>query len=605
MSKTYQEKLGKLRQLMAKNNVDVYLVPRADEYLGEFVAAYAERLSYISGFTGSAGQAIILSDRAIVQSDGRYTIQLQDQLDPNLFVAGNSVSEPLKDWLHDNVASGQVVGYDPRLYSVQAVRDIEIRLAAKDITLRAVEENLIDAIWDDQPAPPQNACYLFHEGMSGQTRHDKLTQICAEIKESGVQAAFITKPDSIAWLLNVRGSDLDYMPVVLSVVIVDADQGIAHWFVDYAKVPEDVRTALSPHVKIHTPESLESVIALMGAADFSVDPCNTPYYYAALLRAHQIAMVDAKDPCIEAKARKNALEQAAIKKAHVLDGAAIVKTLAWIDRLNASGDLTKQSEMDVAEKLHSYRSENPAYKGESFPAITGAGSNGAIVHYRATPSTNRALTGDTLLLIDSGGQYYDVDQHCAGTTDITRTVAIGNPDKIDHAAKQSFTRVLQGHIALASAQFKAGATGADLDVYARGALQSAGQDYAHGTGHGVGCFGDVHEEAAHISPRGKAALEVGMLLSNEPGYYETGEYGIRTENLIFVCEARHGFENDLCFETITLAPIDLRLVDVTLLSEPEITWLNAYHQAVFDTLSPLLSGDDLVWLQHNTQDLVK
>lgn len=606
MSKNYHEKLHQLRALMDEEGVDVYLVPRADEYLGEFVAPYAERLAWLTGFTGSAGTAIITADSATVMSDGRYTIQMQAQIDPAVFQCEDSVKYPLPDWLYDHTQAGSVVGFDPALYSIDAVEKIRTRLTAKDGICRPVEDNLIDRLWHDQPAPPMGEVFLFDEALCGESRLAKCEALCAALETAGAQGSVITKPDSIAWLLNIRGRDLDYMPVTLSTLVIDAVNRHMHWFVDFKKIPERVRDILQPLVKIHMPDDLDALLLTLDYDSFALDPMHAPDYYRQHLERQEKRVIALKDPCIEAKACKHALEHAALVKAHVIDGAAVSRVLAWLDDANASGEISAYSEMDVAAKLHEMRGLNPAYYGESFPAITGVGANGAVVHYRATPSTNSKLQGNTVLLIDSGGQYYDPEQHCAGTTDITRTVVIGDADRIDEEVKQAFTLVLKGHIALASAVFKAGTTGVQLDALARAPLQQEGLDYAHGTGHGVGCFGDVHEEAASLSPRGKEAPRPGMLLSNEPGYYKAGAYGIRTENLVFVRKMPHGHglgdgdDDTLHFETVTLAPIDRRLILPDLLTDSQRAWLNAYHARVYETLSPALDDKTQAWLQQAT-----
>lgn len=566
-------KLQQLRAQMTAHAIDAYIIPRADEYLGEFVAPYAERLHYLTDFTGSAGTAVITAQQAFVFSDGRYTLQLEQQLSPADFEAANSVKYPLKDWLYDHIEEGQVIGFDPTLHSIAQIETLEKRLSAKDIPLRPISENLIDAIWQDQPERPNNPPIPFPDHLAGQSSADKIQATCAHLAEQGADAAILTLPDSINWLLNIRGTDIDYTPIKQTYAYIDVET-------------QDVTLLSSQAQTRGIPSSVKDKSAI--ALDF----LHTPY----ALKTN--SAINIKDPTIPLKARKNQAEQTAIRNAHIQDGVAMVKFLSWLNTAAGRGTLT---ELSIAERLEQFRAQNPAYKGPSFPTIAGFGPNGAVIHYRASAQTNRDITGNGLLLLDSGGQY--LSDSLAGTTDITRTTQIGEvAPEICHQN----TLVLKGHIALAMSKFPAGTTGAQIDTAARQALWNAGLDYAHGTGHGVGCYLAVHEEAASISPRGKAALEEGMLLSNEPGYYEDGSHGIRIENLVLVqkagiCQATGA--DMLKFETVTLAPIDKTLIDVPLLTVEEKVWLNTYHARVYSTLEPLLDKQNQDWLKIATSPI--
>jgi Xaa-Pro aminopeptidase len=560
-------KLAQLRALMKEKCIDAYIIPRGDEYLGEFVAPYAERLKYLTGFTGSAGHAVILQDKAFVMSDGRYTIQLAQQIDASLLIALDSTKNPLKDWLYDQLSEGKVMGFDPALHSIDQIESLQKRLEAKKITLKPVAENLIDQIWLDQPEMPNREIISFPDHIAGQTSQQKIDSICAVLAEQGAEAAILTLPDSVSWLMNIRSKNREYTPAAQTYAYIDVKAKT----VECSKLPPAIH---------------HQTIAL--------DYLSAPYIFKLLCKTAGAKIINIKDPCIPMKARKTSSEVQAIRTAHIHDGVAIVKFLCWLDE-NTSG----QSEISIAEKLEAFRRENPAYKGPSFPTIAGFNANGAIIHYRASAATNKIIAPHGVLLLDSGGQYL-CDEY-AGTTDITRTIATG---EVSDEIKRQNTLVLKGHIALAMAHFPQGTTGVQIDTLARQPLWNAGLDYAHGTGHGVGCYSEVHEEAASISPRGKLPLEEGMLLSNEPGYYKEGSHGIRIENLILVQSVGQSETSGakmLSFETVTLAPIDHRLIVAPLLSNEEKDWLNAYHARVQETLLPLLDNKTAMWLKAATQ----
>ena len=563
---------------MKEQGLDGFIVPKADEYQGEFVAPYAERLKWLSEFTGSSGTAIILQDRACLLTDGRYTLQAEKQTKPDIFEVGDSVKLGVHGWLEEHALEGDIIGYDPWLHTPAQLE----KITDAGIGLKAVSKNLIDEIWSDQPQKPCGQVEAFSEKIAGCSFADKKTEISKTIKDAGAQVAIITLPDSISWLLNVRGSDINYIPSVQSCVIVYADEDKrAQWIVDPKK--EQGINVDADIASLDVVQNLEGPVML----DFK----RSPQWFKATLEEQGIEVMDHKDPCIEPKAIKAPTEYKAIQNAHVVDGIALTKFLYWLDQ-NNGGEIT---ELDVADKIHELRVQNPAFKGASFPTISGFGPNGAIIHYRSTEETNIPLQEGGLLLVDSGGQYYD-GKDIAGTTDITRTIAVGKPSD---EMRENFTLVLQGHIALASAEFDHKAIGKEVDEFARGPLQNKALDYAHGTGHGVGCYLAVHEEAASISPRGEDPFKAGMLISNEPGYYKEGEYGIRIENLVFVVEKAEG----LGFETVSLAPIDQGLIVAEMLSDQEKAWLNDYHGKVYAGLKSGLSDDESQWLAEKTQPI--
>ena len=574
---TTAEKIAALRGLMEEHGLDGFIVPKADEYQGEFVAPYAERLKWLSGFTGSAGTAIILNDQACLLTDGRYTLQAEQQVDDSIFEIGDSVKLGVHGWLEEH-AGEAVIGYDPWLHTPEQLQ----KITDTGVNLKAIPQNLIDEIWEDQPEKPCGAVEKFSEEIAGRTFAEKKTEIAKAIEDADAKAAIITLPDSIAWLLNVRGSDIDYIPSVQSYAVVYAEEGRrVQWIVDPEKVQGSEIDADIADLDIV--ENLDGPVLL----DFK----HNPAWFKDILEGGGVEVVDYKDPCIEPKALKTPQEYKAIQKAHIIDGIAVTKFLYWIEQ-NANSGIT---ELDVADKIHELRAQNPEFKGPSFPTISGFGPNGAIIHYRSTEETNIPLEEGSLLLVDSGGQYYNADD-VAGTTDITRTIAIGQPSD---EMRKNFTLALKGHIALASAEFDQKTTGKEIDALARAPLQKNGLDYAHGTGHGVGCYLAVHEEATSISIRGEEPFQPGMLISNEPGYYKEDEYGIRIENLVFVVEKDGG----LAFETVSLAPIDQNLIVADMLSEQEKAWLNAYHEQVFSELKSGLSKDEVQWLQEKTRPI--
>ena len=588
----YAEKLTSLRTKLKTHGVDGFIIPRTDEYQNEFVPACFERLAWLTGFTGSAGYAVVLPEIAAVLSDGRYTIQLKQQVDAALYETGDSMRVAIADYVAAEAKAGQVVGYDPKLHTAKQIQALEAKLKEKNIKLKALPVNPIDEIWEGRPAEPQAKVEIFPEEYAGRSSAEKRMALAQFIKDQGAKACVITLPDSIAWLLNIRGGDVSHNPIALSYAVLHDDARV-DWFISRQKVGGDVLRHAGNTVHVFEPDQIEKQIGLLANDDarpVMLDTQRSSKYFWDVLKRNGIAIREDKDPCIIPKAVKTEAEQEAMISAHVRDGAAMTRFLYWLSH-NAQG----KTEVEIADQLELFRRADHLHRDSSFETICGWAANGAIVHYRAEKKTAATVKGEGLILIDSGGQYED------GTTDITRTIAIGTPSE---EMKDRFTRVLKGHIALASARFPQGTTGAQLDSLARQALWQAGLDYAHGTGHGVGCYLSVHEEAASISPRGSEPLLPGMIVSNEPGYYKEGAYGIRIENLILCLASGEKTEDGrelLYFETLTLAPIDMSVVDLKLLTDNERWWINDYHYRVREIISPMLDAKEKHWLEQQTK----
>ncbi len=591
-----QDRLDALRVHLNTAGVDGFLVPRGDEYQGEFVAPYAERLAWLTDFTGSAGLAVVLQDRAALFVDGRYTLQVGDQVDTALYTIRHSIENPVEAWLKETLKTGQRLGFDPHLHTPDQVKKLRDACKKAGAELVPLPTNTVDAVWTDQPPRPLAPAKIYPFDLAGLSHADKRKDIAQTLNKEDYGAFLVTAPDSLCWLLNIRGSDVENTPLVLATALLFAD-GRAILFIDPAKLCDEVRDHIGDDVVIAPPDGLGAAVDDFNETitTVAVDKATVSQWAVDRLEAAGLTVQKIEDPCSLPKACKNSTELDGIRAAHVRDGAALTRFLAWLDEEVSSGTLT---EVSAAERLEQFRRMDNLFQGPSFPTISGAGANGAIVHYRATAETDAPISGDMLYLVDSGGQYLD------GTTDVTRTIAIGKPNA---EQKRRFTQVLKGHIALATARFPEGTAGGHLDGFARAALWADGVDYDHGTGHGVGAYLGVHEGPQRI---GKAApgpaLKPGMVVSNEPGYYKTGGYGIRIENLVIVQDedAPDGAEKPLLgFETITLAPIDLRLVDRALLTEAEKDWLNAYHARVRDTLSPMIGEDTGPWLNKATQAL--
>ncbi|WP_193367685.1 aminopeptidase P family protein [Pelagibius marinus] len=598
------DRLAALRAELAQCGVDGFLVPRGDEHQGEYVPPSAERLAWLTGFKGSAGMACVLSDRAAVFVDGRYTLQVRQEVDETLFTPRHISEEPLSDWLKEHLRPGQRLAYDPWLHTEDQVRRLEKTLDGLGASLVALEENPLDAAWRDRPAPPKAEVRLHDLALAGRSSADKREELGGELHEAGVAAVVLTLPDSIAWLLNVRGGDVSHSPLPLSFALLHADGGV-EWFVDPDKLTPQVVQQLGNTVSIEAPERLGDSLSRLGKAGHKVqaDPATAARWIFERLRAAGAEVVPGADPCLLPKACKNEAELDGMRRAHRRDGAAVSRFLHWLSaeaeaRAADNSDRGPVSEMEAASRLEAFRAETGELRDLSFDTIAGSGPNGAIVHYRVTEESDRALGRGELFLCDSGGQYPD------GTTDITRTLAIGAPSE---EMRRRFTLVLKGHIALARARFPKGTSGSQLDSLARYALWQEGLDYDHGTGHGVGSYLNVHEGPQRISKLpNSVALKPGMIVSNEPGYYKTGAYGIRIENLVAVTESPRGEgeERDmLAFETLTLAPIDRRLVLGDLLSAEEVAWLDGYHARVRAEIAPLLEGAARSWLEEATAPL--
>lgn len=593
--------LAALRAELARRGLQGFVVPRADEHQGEYVPAHAERLAWLTGFTGSAGSAAVLPESAAVFVDGRYTVQVREQIDMERFTPRHVTEEPLSDWLKENMTEGQRIGFDPWLHTDSQVAALSKAVAAaKGELVPCNDGNPLDTAWLDQPEAPLAPIVPHAVEYAGKASFEKRAEIAAKIKEAGCAAAVSSLPDSIAWLLNVRGGDVPCTPFPLSFLIL-ADDGVATWFVEEQKISDELRAELGNGVELRGPADLAEALSELGRqkARVMVDPAWAPKWVFDRLEEAGAEILRASDPCLLPKAQKNAVELKGTRTAHLRDGAALTRFLSWLDREApakvAAGEL---SEMDLVEKLLSFRKGHSLFRDNSFETISASGPNGALCHYRVTPDNDRKLETGDLYLVDSGAQYLD------GTTDVTRTIAIGEPTA---EMRDRYTRVLKGHIALAVARFPKGTNGGQLDSLARYPLWQAGLDYDHGTGHGVGSYLSVHEGPQRIAKAGSGVpLKPGMILSNEPGYYKAGSYGIRIENLVAVVEQEQRPGEDrpmLAFETLTLAPIDTSLIDVALMSDAEIAWLDSYHIRVREALSDQLEGEDAAWLEKATQPL--
>ncbi len=588
-----EARLSALRAALEQAQLQGFLVPRADEHQGEYVPRAAERLGFLTGFTGSAGMAIVLPQRAAVFVDGRYTLQVEAEVDRRLYEICHLTKTPPWDWLAEAAKRGERIAYDPWLHTPDGLA--RLKAAAEKAGAALVPmPNPVDAIWADRPALPAAPVAPHGAEFAGQPSAEKRAAIAQKLAAEGVAAAVITLPDSIAWLLNVRGGDVAHSPLPLSFAILMGD-GAVDWFLDPRKVTRDLRAHLGADVRLRLPGEFAEALAAFKGVKVQADPATAASWIFDRLEAAGAAAVRDADPCLMPKACKNEVELAGIRAAHRRDGAALTKFLAWVARAAQKDGVT---ELAAADKLEAFRRQSNLLRDLSFNTISGAGPNGAIVHYRATPASNRTLEPGELYLVDSGGQYPD------GTTDVTRTVAIGAPTA---EMKKHFTLVLKGHIALATARFPAGTSGSQLDALARVALWREGLDYDHGTGHGVGHYLCVHEGPQRISKLpNTVALKPGMVVSNEPGYYRTGAYGIRIENLVAVSKLGESEGGELLgFETLTLAPIDRTLVDVSLLSAEEIAWLDAYHARVRAEIGPQLEGEARAWLGEATAPLAR
>jgi Xaa-Pro aminopeptidase len=588
------ERLTALRSELARREVDGFLIPLADEFQSEFPPESARRLEWLTGFSGSAGIAVVLGDKAAIFVDGRYMLQVREQIDTDLFDPLNSGVVKLSDWIADNAQSGAHIGYDPWLHTPDGLARMLPGCVTAGATLVPLDPNPLDAVWIDRPAPPLAPLEPHKVVFAGRTSRDKIDEVAAMIAKNGAAAAVLATPDTIAWLLNIRGGDLPTTPVSLCYAILWA-KGDVQLFVDDRKLTPESRAHLHDVVSLHALNDLGPVLALMGAEGLVVQAGSggVPCWITTCLEAAGADIVNRPDPCILPRACKNSVELQGTRNAHIRDGAALCNFLAWLAEAAPAGGVT---EITAAERLYEFRAGGEFFKGLSFDTISGAGSNGAIVHYRVTPESNKTLESGTLYLVDSGAQYLD------GTTDVTRTVAIGEPTA---EMRDCFTRVLQGHIAIATARFPVGTSGGQLDTLARLPLWRAGLDFDHGTGHGVGSYLGVHEGPQRIAKRmADVPLKPGMIVSNEPGYYKAGHWGIRIENLEVVRAAAPDAAAEremLEFEALTLAPVDLSLVDLSLMTKPECDWLNAYHRRVREAIAPLVDDATSAWLIEATR----
>jgi Xaa-Pro aminopeptidase len=588
-------RVGALRAELKRRGLDGLIVPHADRQQNEHLPASEERLAWLTGFSGSAGVAVVLAERAMLFVDGRYLLQAREQVDPALFVIEHLIERPPETWIEQNLAAGTRLGYDPWLHTIGAAEKLAKAAEAAGASLVPVESNPVDAIWSDRPAPPLGPVVLHDLRFAGEGASAKLTRVATEVAKARADALTVSDPQAVAWAFNIRGSDVAHTPLPLAFALVPKE-GRPALYVDGRKLTNAVRDRLEELADVREPAALESDLAALGSAGHTVrlDQATAADALARMITAAGGKLSRGADPIALMKAVKNTVEIEGARTAHRRDGAAVARFLAWFDREAPRGRLT---EIDAVAALESFRRDTGLLKDVSFPTIAGAGPNGAIVHYRVTRGSNRRINPGELFLVDSGGQYED------GTTDITRTVAVGAPSS---EMRERFTRVLKGHIAIARAVFPDGTTGAQLDSFARQYLWAAGLDFDHGTGHGVGSYLSVHEGPARISKLGTTPLKRGMILSNEPGYYRSGAYGIRIENLVLVIAAppiAAGEKELNAFETLTLAPIDRRLVEQSLLTNEDRDWLDQYHARVGVTLAPLVDADTRAWLEAATRPL--
>jgi Xaa-Pro aminopeptidase len=587
-------RLAALREELARRKLTGFVIPRADQQQNEYVAPSEERLAWLTGFTGSAGLAAVLTHEAAVFVDGRYTLQAAKQVDAKAWAVESLIEPPPESWLSTHLKPGDRLGFDPWLHTFAAAERLSAACAKAGAELVAVDSNPVDAVWHDRPPPPIAPVTIHSLQYAGIAEAEKLAQVRGEIGKLGADALVLSDSHAVAWTFNIRGGDVAHTPLPLSYALVPKD-GRPTVFIDHRKLSNLTRDHLEQSADVCEPDALTPTLmalAKSGAA-IALDNATAADALGRLITSAGGKPVRGSDPVALLKAVKNPTEIAGTRTAHRRDAVALARFLAWVDREAPSGKLT---EIDAVEALETFRRDSGALKDVSFPTISGTGPNGAIVHYRVTRKSNRRIARGDLLLIDSGAQYED------GTTDVTRTLAVGEPTA---EMRDRFTRVLRGHIAIARAVFPDGTTGAQLDTLARQYLWAAGVDFEHGTGHGVGSYLSVHEGPARISKLGTTPLKRGMILSNEPGYYKTDGFGIRIENLeLVVAVDIAGAEKQMnAFETLTLAPIDRRLIDVTMLSNDELDWLNAYHARVRAEVRPALDDATKAWLDEATAEL--
>ena len=589
------ERVKALRRELKSRKLKGFLVPHSDEHQDEFLPPSAERLRWLTGFTGSAGAAIVLEDVAVLLVDGRYTLQARAQTDTTLFEVLQTPEAKASKWLTAKLPKGGALGYDPSLHTIKEIERLTESLGKAGIRLEPQANNPIDLLWQDRPAPSSSPVVPHGLEFSGRSAAEKIAEVQERLRRDRADAVLLTLLDSVAWLFNIRGADISHSPLALAFALVPA-RGKPALFIDPAKVGDNVRGHLSEAVELLPPDALDARLKSLGqkGARVRLDPETTPVRFKQVLEAAGAKIVAGEDPCILPKAIKTTAEIKGARAAHLRDGAAVSRFLAWLDEYSPSG---RVDEISAAMKLEDFRRESGELKDISFDSISAAGPHGSVVHYRPTTVSNLKLKPRSLYLIDSGGQYAD------GTTDITRTIAIGTPSA---EMRRHYTLVLKGHIAIAAVRFPKGTRGQDIDPFARRPLWEAGLDFDHGTGHGVGSYLSVHEPPQRISRHGTVELQPGMILSNEPGLYREGEYGIRLENLVLVtppAAIKGGTREMLGFETLTLVPFDRRLIDPSLLTRDELAWLNAYHAEVRRKIEKLLRGSSRSWLRDATATL--
>lgn len=588
------DRLTSLRSRLSTLGLDGLIVPLTDEHRNEYIPDARQRLAWLTGFTGSAGTLVVLHDRAVVFVDGRYTIQAEQQLDPDLFERAHLIEMPPAKWLGDNLRKDQRFGFDATLHVKAEVERLQKACEKADAKLIPLEHNPVDDVWTSQPPMPIAPLDELAVRYTGESSEHKRARMGKSVETAGADVSLIGAPDSIAWLLNIRGGDVPYNPLTLAFALLHKD-GAVELFLDKRKLRPN--QTFDNNISVRSYHDLGQSLDHLGASGKRVlaDPAWTNVALTERLRHAGAQLIEEAEPCILAKAVKNETELQGARNAQVRDGAAVTRFLAWLDGVVERGEPIQ--ELDAARALEAERKKDPLYRGPSFDTISAAGPNAALAHYRVTDESNRTLERGSLYLVDSGGQYPDA------TTDITRTVAVGPPTD---DMRRHYTLVLKGHIALDSLQFPEGTSGAQIDAFARAPLWAAGLDFDHGTGHGIGSFLCVHEGPARIAKSGSVPLKPGMILSNEPGYYRTDAYGIRIENLLIVKEIdtpAGGERKLLGFEKLTRVPLDRRLIDTTLLSRDELHWINAYHAQVRHDLEPRLDGASKAWLLDVTASL--
>ncbi|OEF27190.1 aminopeptidase P family protein [Vibrio rumoiensis] len=593
MHNVISDRIEQLRTWLKNHDYDAIIIPHEDEFLGEYIPEHNERLSWITGFAGSAGAAIVTQDSAAMFVDGRYTVQVTKQVPSDVFSYHHLIQEPPLQWALENLAIGSKLAIDLNMHSATWFDSAKQKLNAQ-IELVSISENPIDQLWLDRPAAIESEIRLMPIDLVGQSSKEKRLHIASLISQNNADAALLTQIDSICWLLNIRGLDVPRLPAILCHAILHSDSSV-DLFIKPSRIPNNFEQHVGVNVRINPTQDLSASLKTFSGRSILVDPNTSNAWFSQTLNTANAHIIHSNDPCLLAKAVKNSVESTGMKSCHIRDGAAMVKFLSWLDSEVAQGRLHDENEL--SNKLHDCRKEDSSLADLSFDTISAAGSNAAMCHYNhADQPVFGTLQLNSLYLVDSGGQYPD------GTTDITRTIAIGQPSEF---MKHQFTLVLKGHIALATARFPKGTTGSQLDILARQFLWSQGYNYDHGTGHGVGHFLSVHEGPQRISPAyNGVALQAGMVISNEPGYYRADEFGIRIENLELVTEqTTQGDFNVLAFESLTRCPIDVRAIEKSLLTSFEIHWLNHYHQKVWDDVSPLVDGEVKSWLKQATASL--